>query len=208
MNIIYLLGLITLAFIIFLVFSILIVFITGYLLIKRNKLIFPKLAIYLLDNFYPIIFKFFSWLDAENLFYLIGVELYNKFYFEKFKNARKKLLILPHCLRNNKCPAKLNNNGLICVKCKKCVIGEILEVSEKLNFKVYIVPGSTFLKRILLKERADAVFGVACSRDLFFGMNMLSRKGIAPQGLALLKDGCFETVIDKNELIYKLERLK
>ena len=208
MDIIYIIGSITLIFIFFILLSIILISIVGIILIRKKKLIFPGLSIFLLDNFYPFILKFFIWLDCEELFYLIGIELYNKFYFNKFKEAKKKLLILPHCLRSNKCPAKLNSDGIKCLKCGKCIIGDIIEIAERFNFKTYIIPGSTFLKRIVAKDKPDAVFGVACCRDLFFGMNSLSRKNIIPQGLALLKDGCIETVVNKDELIYRLERLK
>ncbi|HIQ38829.1 MAG TPA: DUF116 domain-containing protein, partial [Methanothermococcus okinawensis] len=68
----------------------------------------------------------------------------------------------------------------------------------------YIIPGSTFIKRILKEKKPTGVFGVSCYRDLFYGMNYLSRKGIPVQGQPLLKDGCICTSVDVEELITRI----
>lgn len=175
--------------------------ILGYVLLKKNKLIFPKLFLYIMDNYFSILLKFFLIIGTEETFYKIGIELYNKYYAEDYKKASNKVMVLPHCLRDLKCPAKLGKDGIGCVFCKKCPLGDIIKAAEEKNIDVYIVPGSTFLKRILKEKKPDAVFGVACYSDLFHVMNYLSRKGIPTQGQLLLTDGCVCTTVDVKELL-------
>ncbi|ENN95745.1 hypothetical protein J422_06075 [Methanocaldococcus villosus KIN24-T80] len=206
MGILEIIGLITVLIITLIIIATLTLLIVGYVLIKKNKILFPKLALFLLDNFYSILLRLFLFIGSEETFYRIGIEFYNKYYEDKFKSTNKKILILPHCLRDAKCPAKLSPNGIECVMCGKCVIGEILKRAKSLGYEVYIVPGSTFLKRILKND--SGVFGVACYKDLFYGMNYLSRKSIPMQGQPLLKDGCLNTIVDVDELLNRLENLR
>ena len=198
--------------IVFAIFTVLILLIIttsvilGYFLVKKDKLVFPNVFLYIMDNFYSMLLKIFLLVGTEDTFYKIGIDFYNKYYTEKFNTTKNKILILPHCLRDLKCPAKLGANGIECVFCKKCPLGDIIKTAKENNYKVYIVPGSTFLKRILKENKPDGVFGVACYRDLFYGMNYLSRKGVATQGQALLKDGCINTMVDVEELIERLNQ--
>ena len=202
-----LIGIITIAIFALAFISFILILIIGYILLKKNKLIFPNLALCLMDNLYSILLKLFLLIGTEDTFYRVGIEFYNKYYEDKFKKAKKRVLVLPHCLRDTRCPAKLTPNGVECIFCNRCKIAEIIKVANEKGYKVYIIPGSTFLKRILKEERPEAVFGVACNRDLFYGMNSLSRKGIPSQGQPLLRDGCINTLVDVDELITRLKSL-
>ena len=179
--------------------------ILGYFLVKRNKLLFPKVFLYIMDNFHPILLKLCLMVGTEDTFYRIGIDFYNRYYYPSFKNAERKVLILPHCLRDIRCPAKLGINGVECIFCKRCPLGDIIKVAKENNYEVYIIPGSTFIKRILKEKKPTGVFGVSCYRDLFYGMNYLSRKGIPVQGQPLLKDGCIRTSVDIEELIMRIK---
>jgi hypothetical protein len=201
------LGILFATFTVLIVLIITISVILSYFLVKKDRLIFPKLFLYIMDNFYSLLLKIFLLVGTEDTFYKIGIDFYNKYYADKFSNTKNKILILPHCLRDIKCPAKLGADGIECVFCKKCPLGEIVKTAKENDYRIYIVPGSTFLKRILKENKPDGVFGVACYRDLFYGMNYLSRKGIAPQGQALLKDGCINTMVNVEELIERLNQI-
>ncbi len=200
------LGILFATFTVLVLLVITISIILSYFLVKKDRLLFPKLFLYIMDNFYSMLLKIFLLVGTEDTFYKIGIDFYNKYYAEKFSKTQKRILILPHCLRDLKCPAKLGANGIECIFCKKCPLGDIVKVAKENNYKIYIVPGSTFLKRILKENRPDGVFGVACYRDLFYGMNYLSRKGVATQGQALLKDGCVNTMVNVEELLDRLNQ--
>ncbi|HIQ39238.1 MAG TPA: DUF116 domain-containing protein, partial [Methanothermococcus okinawensis] len=115
----------------------------GYFLVKKNKLLFPTVFLYIMDNFHPILLKLCLMIGTEDTFYRIGIDFYNRYYYQSFKNAERKVLILPHCLRDIKCPAKLGINGVECVFCKRCPLGDIIKVAKENNYEVYIIPGST-----------------------------------------------------------------
>ncbi|HIP84995.1 MAG TPA: DUF116 domain-containing protein [Methanothermococcus okinawensis] len=178
--------------------------ILGYFLVKKNKLLFPQVFLYIMDNFHPILLKLCLMIGTEDTFYRIGIDFYNRYYYQYFKRAERKVLILPHCLRDIKCPAKLGINGVECVFCNRCPLGSIIKVARDNNYEVYIIPGSTFIKRILKEKNPTGVFGVSCYRDLFYGMNYLSRRGIPVQGQPLLKDGCICTSVDMEELLTRI----
>jgi len=177
----------------------------GYYLIKKNKILFPKLSLYIANNFYSILLRIFLLVGTEDTFYKVASEFYNRYYCDAFKKAKNKVLILPHCLRDLRCPGKLGADGVECVHCGKCPIGEIITTAKENNYEVYIVPGSTFLKRVLKEKHPDGVFAVACYNDLFHGMNSLSRKNIPIQGQLLMKDGCILTLVNVEELISRLK---
>ncbi|WP_318526289.1 DUF116 domain-containing protein [Methanobrevibacter arboriphilus] len=44
---------------------------------------------------------------------------------------KKKIIVFPHCLRNPKCEAILDETGLVCDCCGKCAIGIIKPKAEK-----------------------------------------------------------------------------
>ena len=83
--------------------SFVLILIIGYVLLKKNRLIFPNLALFLMDNFYSILLRLFLLIGTEETFYRIGIEFYNKYYEDKFKKAKKRVLVLPHCLRDTRC---------------------------------------------------------------------------------------------------------
>ncbi len=103
-------------------------------------------------------------------------------YFKKVKKSFKNLLILlPRCL-------------------KKDIKDKVMEIVNKYNCKVFIATGGSSARQIVIKEKPDAIIGVACERDLVAGIKDTSNKifviGIAnkrPEG------PCKNTEIDLNE---------
>ncbi|MGC9516887.1 MAG: DUF116 domain-containing protein [Methanomicrobiales archaeon] len=183
--------------------------ILGKILIRNDKLIFPKLLLFTIDMFYGPFKKFSENLGLEEkIVDQIGVEVRNKVNKKAFENAKpeEKLLILPHCLRNSDCEAKLESSGLICTDCNRCVIGPLKKKGEELGYKVFIIPGSTFLKKIAEKNSFKAVLGVACYQDLNLAMMKLSK--FSCQGVPLLKDGCINTKVDYHEVLEKMGAIK
>jgi len=97
------------------------------------------------------------------------------------------------------CEAKLETSGLACENCKRCVIGVLKEKGEKMGYTVFIIPGSTFLKKIVEQNKFKAVIGVACFQDLNLGIIKLSK--FSCQGVPLLRDGCVNTKVDSRAVL-------
>lgn len=84
--------------------------------------------------------------------------------------AEKLLLLLPHCLQNDKCPYKITHNAGNCRRCGKCQIGDILELSAARRIRVEVVTGGTLARKAVERHKPRAVVAVACERDLCSGI--------------------------------------
>ena len=183
--------------------------ILGKLLLKEDKLVFPRLLLFTIDMFYGLFKKFSENVGVDaKIVDQIGVEVRNNVNEKHFKKLEPedKILVLPHCLRHTDCEAKLESSGLVCKDCNRCVIGVLKTKGEDMGFKVFIIPGSTFLKKILEKNDFKAVLGVACYQDLNLSMMKLSK--FSCQGVPLLKDGCINTKVDAKAVLEKMGEIQ
>ncbi|MDO5852133.1 MAG: DUF116 domain-containing protein [Methanobacteriaceae archaeon] len=185
-----------------LIIIMIITLILGRHLLKNGKIIFPNILLFTLDISYGLLKRICELVNIDSTFLdNIGIDLQNNINKEKFKhiNPEDIILVLPHCLRGMNCPATLGTSGLECIKCNKCDIGKIKEVADKKNMKLFITPGSSFIKNIVKNTEFKGVIGVACPHDLNAAMTNLST--YTCQGVYLLKEGCINTRVNVNEVI-------
>ena len=178
----------------------------GLYCIKTKKIIFPKFVLTILYFFYAPtkwIFGIFSM--NELLIDEILIEIQNSISLEKFKKQyQRRIILLPQCLRNSQCSARCDPlYGFICVKCGRCDVGAILNDAEKRDFKVFILPGGSFVKKIFKEYKPTSCIGIACPIELSESMQKTSV--IPSQGVYLLNDGCFETKVDVFDVIEKMD---
>ena len=114
----------------------------------------------------------------------------------------KRLLFLPQCLRSTECPAKLTPDGIVCVNCGRCEIGKAKEYAEGLGYSFFIVPGSSFIKRIIGKHLPRGIIGVGCQLEVKEGLDLCNSYGIPAIGIPLSTSGCVSTTLDWN-LFYR-----
>ena len=183
-----------------------IVLIFGKFIVKIEGNVFPKFILFVVDLLYSP-FKTISRLLKMDEHYIdnLAIRVRDDVNKEKFRKipAEKTLIFLPHCLRHKNCPATLQKEGLNCTKCGLCSIGVIKKKADPLGYKTYIVPGSSFVKKIVRENKFKAVIGVACHEDLNQVMMLLS--DFCPQGVLLKKTGCFETTVDVKEVFEKID---
>ena len=202
LNLFTLIGQIVVSLIVILLILCIITIILGLYLLKKNKLLFPKLLLFALNLTYTTLKNISRLLQLDDLMIdRISIDLRNRINKVEFENTRAEdvIIILPHCLRDVNCPAKLGRSGLECIKCGKCSIGLIKNISDKKNIDLYIVPGSSFIKNIIKQRKFKAVIGVACPVDLNLAMTSLHE--FRPQGVYLLTDGCISTSVNAEEVI-------
>jgi len=191
-----------------LIFALLLLFavsgVLGILLIKKRKVLLPKLLLFTVDTFYLQIKRLARTFGLrETVVDQVAVELRNILQRERFKKvkARDRILVVPQCLRSLKCPARLDSRkGITCKGCGLCVIKEIKAEAERLGYRFFIVPGGTFVERIVGDVRPKATLGVACFKDLNLAMHGISRGKTPVQGVSLMRDGCVETEVDLEKL--------
>jgi hypothetical protein len=83
----------------------------------------------------------------------------------------------------------------------RCEIGRSIDELEGHGCKVSIVPGSTFLKRLVKKYRPKGIVGVGCLMEVKEGLEMTDRMDLPAMGVVTTKDGCVETAVDWPTLI-------
>ncbi|MEE9474409.1 MAG: DUF116 domain-containing protein [Candidatus Hydrothermarchaeaceae archaeon] len=179
--------------------------ILGHILIKKNRFLFPKVLLFTVDTFYLQLKRIAQLFGmGSSIVDQIGIEVRNHLNYKKFMKIKGKdrILVVPQCLRSVKCPARLDSSvGVACKECGMCVIKELKAEADRLGYGFYIVPGGTFVDRIVKAIRPKAALGVACYRDLNMGMHELSKAECLVLGVPLIKDGCVETQIDIKELL-------
>lgn len=182
------------------------VLILGLFIARKNQIKFPRFILFVVDLLYSPFKSIARILKLDDhLIDDIAIKVRDDVNREKFRQipADKTLIFLPHCLRHRDCPATLQKEGLNCTECGLCSIGVIKKKAEPLGYKLYIVPGSSFVKKIVMENKFKAVIGVACHEDLNQMMMLLS--DFYPQGVLLEKTGCFETKVNVKKVFEKID---
>ena len=200
------LGQLVFSIIILLIIIIVTVLILTLFIAKKNQIKFPRFLLYFVDLLYSPLKTIVHFLKLDDhLIDDISIKVRNELNKENFKKIppEKTLIFIPHCLRHKDCPATLQKEGLNCSECGLCSIGVIKKKSDSIGYKLYIVPGSSFVKKIVMENKFKAVIGVACHEDLNQMMMLLS--DFCPQGVLLETTGCFETKVNVKKVFEKME---
>ncbi len=166
---------------------------------KTEKFIFPGFMLFsiiLLENLVKALFRLFKMDDS--IVDDVGISLKNKISIRNFRGTPvdKRLIFFPQCLRAVTCPSKLSPDGMQCMACGACEIGKAKITAEELGYKVFIVPGSSFIRRLVRKHRPSAILGVGCMTEIKAGLEMCEKLNLYGVGLVLEKAGCVSTVLD------------
>ncbi|MCW3140408.1 MAG: DUF116 domain-containing protein [Methanophagales archaeon] len=174
---------------------------------RTHRIIFPNLVLFLLSVFEEPLRKLLSFFHVDpTLVDRVSVEIGNAVNYPAFARTKleERVLLLPQCIRSPDCPAKLSPlEGIKCVECGRCEIAKLSAVCKELGISLYISPGGTFAKRILMYNRGQvkAVVGVACYPNLHEGLLNVKLVGIPAQGVPLKTTGCVNTTVDIHEII-------
>lgn len=108
----------------------------------------------------------------------------------------KILILLPHCLQNDKCNIKITNKIDNCKACGRCDIGDILNLKQKYGINIVVATGGTLARAWIQKTKPKCIIAVACERDLSSGINDVKHIPV----MGVLNDRpngpCFNTKID------------
>ncbi len=166
---------------------------------KTERFIFPNFMLFsiiLLETLVKALFRFVGMDDS--MVDDVGIALKNKISMRKFRDTPldKRLIFFPQCLRASACPSKLSPEGMQCINCGSCEIGQAKKSAEELGYKVFIVPGSSFIRRLVRKHKPAAILGVGCMTEVKAGLEMCEKLNLFGVGLVLEKAGCVSTVLD------------
>ncbi|MEA3343684.1 MAG: DUF116 domain-containing protein [archaeon] len=189
------------------VFSVLIVAMgLGFYSFKKRRILFPNFVLFVLDLLYSPakwvcrVFSIRSTLVDE-----IMIEVRNAVLLERFRAAGKdKILVGPQCMRHPECKARCEPRvGYICLGCGRCDFSRLKKECDKYGYKMFIVPGDSFVRKIIKLHKPKAALGIACFGELNESMHELSPV-LPVQGVALLRDGCFNTAVNVEDVIEKM----
>lgn len=169
---------------------------------KTERFILPNFMLFcitLLENLVKALYRLVG-ID-DSIVDEVGISLKNKISLKKFKDTPKnqRMIFLPQCLRSLDCPSKLSPEGIQCINCGKCEVGKAKKSAEEMGYKVFIVPGSSFIIRLVRKHKPAALLGVGCTVEVKAGLEMCEKLNLYGVGLVLDKAGCVSTVLDWNK---------
>jgi uncharacterized protein len=202
-NTMILLGEATVLIGIFLIVAALFLLAVALLSIRNGHLYLPRVmkpGFFLLEGLVKAICRFFGLDDRDLISFSIRLlNSMNKKAFEAVP-VEKRAVFLPQCLRSARCPATLTPEGIWCKGCGLCTTSEAIQELLGMGYRVFIVPGSGFIKRMVKKYRPEGIIGVGCTLEVKEGLDMCDHIGIPGMGVVTLKDGCVETFVNWNEV--------
>jgi hypothetical protein len=166
---------------------------------KTERFIFPKFMLFSITVLETIVKAMFRLVGVDDsIVDDVGIALKNKISMKKFRETpiNKRLIFLPQCLRAADCPSKLSPEGIKCINCGHCEVGHAVKSAESIGYKVFIVPGSSFIKRLVRKYKSNAILGVGCITEIKAGLEMCEKLNLFGVGLVLDKAGCVSTVLN------------
>jgi len=111
----------------------------------------------------------------------------------------RRLLLLPHCLRNSeRCNAEYNQLGLLCRDCGACRLTDLRAVALARGYQVLIAEGSPTVIEIILRGHADAILGAACLNSLEKSLEKILLAGVPCMAVPLLNNSCRDTSTDED----------
>jgi hypothetical protein len=198
-NLMYLIGEATLLIVLGALFIAFILVIISLYSIRKGKLYFPTLirsGLVFFEGLMKAFFRLLGLEDREMLTFLIKLHnTMNTAAFERIP-VSERAIFMPQCLRSSRCPAHLTPEGLKCRSCGQCTIGQVRLTLEKMGYRIFIVPGSSFIKRMVKKYRPKAIIGVGCLSEVKEGIDMADKMGLVVMGVVTLKEGCVETLVN------------
>ncbi|MDW5561741.1 MAG: DUF116 domain-containing protein [Methanomassiliicoccus sp.] len=166
---------------------------------RRGRFYLPTLlrpGLIIMEGLAKILWSVSKVDDREILSF--SIRLHNQLNRERFSKLpmEDRMIFLPQCLRSIDCPSSLSIEGLVCKRCMRCEIGKGIDELESAGCRVSIVPGSTFVKRLVKKYRPKGIVGVGCLMEVKEGLEMTDQMDLPAMGVVTLRDGCVETAVD------------
>ena len=127
------------------------------------------------------------------------VELHNQAWLPFFSSVpyERRLLLLPQCFRNSsRCEADVDEIGLLCHHCGRCVIPNLEDDAASLGMMTLVAEGFTSVVELIRNGMIDCVIGVSCLDSLEKAFPLLIGNAVPGIAIPLNYDGCKDTQVD------------
>lgn len=109
----------------------------------------------------------------------------------------RRLLLLPKCLSHSaKCEGEMDEFGLLCHRCGRCVIPNLEQKAEELGMMSLVAEGFTSVVELIKNRVVDCVIGVSCLKSLEKAFPLLISHAVPGMAIPLNYDGCKDTQVD------------
>lgn len=167
--------------------------------LKTGKILFPDqliLGILFFEGPIKAVMRLFGVDDV--LVDKLSIDLQNRAMRPTFIRIpyEKRAIFIPQCLRSIECPARLSPDGIKCKDCGLCEITKAKHAAEKLGYLFFVVPGSSFIVRMIKKSHPQAIIGVGCLGEIKEGLDLMHKHKIPALGIVLDRAGCVATILD------------
>ncbi|MFH1787020.1 MAG: DUF116 domain-containing protein [archaeon] len=182
-------------------------FAAGFWMYRKEKLFLPTAVLWVFYTLYFPIIKIGHYFGVEkDTIDKLCLDIRNRADLPGFRKTayKDRILFLPQCLRAESCPAPLNKDGIQCRACGACSIGKIKKSAEKLGYRVFVVPGGSFVDRIVKRLKPMGIFGVACLKEMQLAGLRTHEKRLCLHGVQLTRAGCVNTEVDSERVIEEL----
>ncbi|MBR2162111.1 MAG: DUF116 domain-containing protein, partial [Bacteroidaceae bacterium] len=117
----------------------------------------------------------------------------------------RRLLLLPKCLSHStKCEAEMDEFGLLCHRCGRCVIPSLEQKAEELGVMSMVAEGFTSVVELIKNRVVDCVIGVSCLKSLEKAFPLLISHAVPGMAIPLNFDGCKDTEVDSGYVMQLL----
>ena len=114
----------------------------------------------------------------------------------------RRLVLLPQCLRDaDECPAEIDEYGLLCRHCGRCVLHSILAEAEALGCVTLVCEGTAAVISLIESGQVEVVIGVGCMDSLEKVFPLMQAAAIPAVAIPLLHAGCRNTALDMDWLM-------
>jgi hypothetical protein len=146
--------------------------------------------------------------------YMLEIELVNRLHGDAFRAAKRKIALLPHCMRDfsKECLAANDGVDLVCKRCSKiCWMRRMSDLLRDHEIHPYIWMNAGFKEHYRALQSGGesfAVLGVACLPELIAGMRSCLKLGVPVVGLPLDANRCARWMGEFLENTMNLGRLE
>ncbi len=119
------------------------------------------------------------------------------------------LLLFPHCIQNSKCKQNIKHDINECIRCGKCKVKDLLELSEEYGISIAVASGGRIALKRVMAEEVQGVVAIACEKELRTGLMAAMPKAIyaipnqRPYGYCIDTDVYMDDVLKAIEFFVK-----
>ncbi|MCX6356568.1 MAG: DUF116 domain-containing protein [Candidatus Aureabacteria bacterium] len=113
--------------------------------------------------------------------------------------AARLLVLLPRCLQNGECQARVIEDVAMCRRCGRCDIAGLVSLKETHRVQMAVVTGGSLARELVNRLSPSAVIAIACERELVDGLRAITSLPVVCIANSRPEGPCRNTRVDIEE---------